>query len=281
MIATASAIKFTGANPVPIEAGPDLMIDTSKIEEAITSKTKAIMPTQLNGRLANMSKIQDISTRYGLDIFEDSAQALGATYKGKHIGSFGKGGCISFYPAKILGCLGDGGAVVCNDPELYEKMKLMRDHGRSDDGSIKMWGFNTRLDNIQAAILNYFFDFYEQTIERRREIAKIYHENLKDISDIVLPPSPFESGHNFDVFQNYEIQANKRDDLKIYLKENGIGTLVQWGGIALHHCEELGMKANLPFTDLLFEKLLMIPLNMTLTNDQVEYICKKIKHFYN
>jgi len=281
MIATASAIKFTGATPVPADIGPDGMMDPSSIENLITKNTRAIMPTQLNGRICHMDPIQEIANRYNLDIYEDSAQALGAKYKGKHIGSFGKGGCISFYPAKILGCLGDGGAVLCNDEEIYKKIRLMRDHGRDEDGSIKLWGFNSRLDNIQAAILIYYFQSYEETIKRRRDIAKIYNENLENINQVRLPPAPDDSGDHYDVFQNYEIQANDRDKLKDFLQKNGIGTLIQWGGIALHHLGELNMKKELPQTDAIFNNLLMLPINLSIKDEDVGYICSKIIEFYD
>ena len=181
MIATASAIAFTGAIPIPVEAGPDHLIDPNSIKKAISSRTKAIIPTQLNGRVSDMDKILDIANEYGLQIYEDSAQALGAKYKGQCAGSFGLGGCISFYPAKTLGCFGDGGMVLTNDDNIYNTIKLMRDHGRGANGNISVWGFNSRLDNLQAAILSFFFQDYDKTINRRRYVADLYHEGLKDI----------------------------------------------------------------------------------------------------
>lgn len=280
MVATASAIKFAGATPIPCEAGNDHLIDVSKIESLITKKTRAIMPTQLNGRVAEMEEILNLSRKYNLEIFEDSAQALGARYKGQHAGTFGSGGCLSFYPAKILGCLGDGGAVICNDMDTFEKLKLLRDHGRAENGDVEFWGYNSRLDNIQAGFLNYYFQTYEETISRRREIADIYFENLKDISQLTLPPSTSDLNH-FDVFQNYEIQAEDRDNLKNYLQENDVGTLIQWGGKAVHQFKKLGFTENLPFTEDLFTKLLMIPINMTITDEEVNFVSNKIQEFYS
>ena len=280
MIATASAIKFTGATPVPVEAGPDHLIDPQSIRSAITSRTKAIMPTQLNGRVAEMDEIIDIAEENGLQIYEDSAQALGAKYKGKCAGSFGLGGCISFYPAKTLGCFGDGGLVLTNDDEIYNKIILMRDHGRGDDGNISIWGYNSRLDNLQAGILNVFFKDYDKTVERRRQIAKLYHENLNTLNNIVLPPPPDENGNHFDIFQNYEIETEKRDELKQYLSNNGIGTLIQWGGKAVHEFRDLGFEQVLPFTEKLMRNSLMLPLNMTVTDEEVAYICDKVYSFY-
>ncbi len=281
MVATASAIKFTGAIPVPIEAGADHLMDTALIEAAITPKTKAIMPTQLNGRVANMDAILAIADKYSLQVYEDSAQALGAKYKGKSAGSFGVGGCISFYPAKVLGCFGDGGAVLTNDKDIYNKIKLMRDHGRGEDGNVSVWGYNSRLDNLQAAILNYFFDDYEAIIQRRRSIANLYDESLRDLVGIVLPPSIDNNPDCFDIFQNYEIEALKRNELKEYLSNKGIGTLIQWGGQAVHEFRDLGFIQLLPFTENIMRTSLLLPLNMSITDDEVDYVCQCIRGFYN
>ena len=281
MVATASAIHYSGAKPIPIEVADDHLIDIDAIENAITDKTRAICPTQLNGRVANMDRIIKISEKYDLQIYEDSAQALGAKFKDQFAGSFGMGGCISFYPAKILGCFGDGGAILCNDSDIANKLRLMRDHGRDEHGDIPIWGFNSRLDNLQAAFLNYFFDDYQNTIDRRRELAELYNSYLKDINEVILPEPPSENTDHFDVFQNYEIQANDRDRLKFFLQEKGIGTLIQWGGVPVHQFKKLGFDQNLPKTDELFEKFLMIPLNLSLSDSDVEYVCSHIREFYS
>jgi len=279
MIATASAIAFTGATPVPVEAGTDHLIDPKSIISAITSKTKAIMPTQLNGRVSNMDIIASIAKEYGLQIYEDSAQALGAKYKDQCAGSFGLGGCISLYPAKTLGCFGDGGVVLTNDEDIFHKIKLMRDHGRGKDGNVSVWGFNSRLDNLQAAILNFFFQSYDKTINRRRNIAELYHKELKDIDDLHLPPTVNSDNDHFDIYQNYEIEIENRDKLKEYLADKGVGTLIQWGGKAVHEFRDLGFKQSLPFTEKMMKNSLMIPLNMMITDDEVKYICKCIRNF--
>lgn len=279
MIATASAIAFTGATPVPVEAGNDHLIDPESIISSITSKTKAIMPTQLNGRVANMDKISSIAKEYGLQIYEDSAQALGAKFKDQYAGSFGLGGCISFYPAKTLGCFGDGGMILTNDEDIFHKVNLMRDHGRDKDGNISVWGFNSRLDNLQAAILNFFFQSYDKTIDRRRNIAELYHKELKDIDELNLPPAVNSNNNHFDTFQNYEIEIENRDELKKYLADKGVGTLIQWGGKAVHQFRDLGFKQSLPFTEKIMRNSLMLPLNMTVSDDEIIYICKCIRSF--
>lgn len=281
MVATASAIHMAGAIPVPVDTGADHLIDPLSIERAITSRTKAILPTQLNGRTCNMDAIQEIADKHNLLIFEDSAQALGSRYKGRHAGTFGVGGCISFYPAKILGCLGDGGAVLCNDFEIYEKIMLLRDHGRNPEtGDVELWGRNSRLDNLQAAFLNLQFMDYNLVISRRREIASIYQECLGDLEQLTLPPAPDSSPEHFDVFQNYELEAEQRDALKMYLAEHGVGTLVQWGGKAVHQFKKLGFTETLPYTERLFERMLMIPLNLSLLDDDVHYVADSIRAFY-
>jgi len=280
MVATASAIHFAGAVPVPVDAGADHLIDAGKIEGAITAKTKAIMPTQLNGRTANMEAILAIAEKHGLQVYEDAAQALGSKFKGRCAGTFGVASCISFYPAKLLGCLGDGGAVLTNDEDVYRKLLLLRDHGRDDDGEIVMWGVNSRLDNLQAAILDYQFKDYENVIVRHRAIAGMYQEKLGDLGALILPPAPDSDPDHFDVYQNYEIESDRRDELKDFLAENGVGTLIQWGGKAVHHFRKLGFTQFLPFTDKLFERILMLPMNMSLSDEDVEYVCDIIGKFY-
>ena len=281
MIATASAIHFAGAIPVPVDVGSDHTIDPDAIAGSITSKTTAIMPTQLNGRTADMSAIQSIAAQHGLDIYEDAAQALGAKFQGQYAGTFGKCACISFYPAKILGCLGDGGLVLTADREIYDKLLLLRDHGRANNGDISLWGFNSRLDNLQAAFLNFQFDNYDQVIKRRREIAAQYQELLKDVDQVHLPPDPDANSDYFDVYQNYEIEAQQRDKLKSFLADNGIGTLIQWGGKAVHQFAKLGFDQVLPYTEKVFTRLLMLPLNMSITDTEVNYVAEKIIAFYH
>jgi dTDP-4-amino-4,6-dideoxygalactose transaminase len=280
MVATASAIFYTGATPIPVEAGYDHLIDVESIGKAITPKTKAIVPTQLNGRTADMDAIRKIADRHNLMILEDAAQGLGSKFKGRCAGTFGEAACISFYPAKNLGCFGDGGAVLTNSEEIYKKLILLRDHGRDNDGEVVLWGFNSRLDNLQAAILHYRFKKYDDIVNRRRTVAGLYRERLKDLDELNLPPGPDNDPDHFDVFQNYEIQADDRDRLKIHLSEKGIGTLLQWGGRPVHQFKKLGFHQSLPKTDRLFQRILMLPMNMSVTDEDVEYISDCIKAFY-
>ena len=280
MVASPASVHFAGGVPVPIDCGPDNLMDPGLIEAAITPKTRAIMPVQLNGRTCDMDRIQEVAGKHGLFIVEDSAQALGSRFKGKMAGTFGKAGVFSFYPAKVLGCMGDGGAVVTDDDKVAERIFLLRDHGRDRDGEVRIWGMNSRLDNLQAAILDLQFREYGKTIARRREIAGRYQERLGDIPHLVLPPAPDSDPDHFDVYQNYELEAERRGELRLFLKENGIGTLVQWGGKAVHQFEKLGFNVSLPVTERFFERCLMLPINMTISDDEVEHVCEKVCDFY-
>lgn len=280
MLATASAIVTAGGTPVPVEIGSDNLIDADAISAAITSRTVGISPTQLNGRTCDMDAIMKIANEKKLAVVEDSAQALGSRFKGQHAGTFGVAGSFSFFPAKVLGCLGDGGGVVTNSSEIFEKLYQLHDHGRDTNGDIKSWGRNSRLDNLQAAILNKRFARYQQVIERRREIAALYQSYLGELEELQLPPAPEQNGNHFDVYQNYELQADNRDELKKFLSENGIGTIIQWGGKGVHQWEGLGFTQKLPKVERFFERTLMLPMNMFISNDDVLHVCHSIKNFY-
>ena len=163
---------------------------------------------------------------------------------------------------------------------MYERIYQMRDHGRSTSGEIVSWGLNSRLDNLQAAFLDLQLKKYDGVMRRRRQIAALYTERLNGLDEIVLPPAPDSDPDHFDIYQNYEIEAERRDELKIYLKERGIGTLIQWGGQAVHQLKALGFTQNLPSTDRLFSRMLMIPMNISLSDDEVHYVCDTIQGFY-
>ena len=280
MVATASGIHFAGGISMPVEAGGDHLMDPGKIENAITERTRAIMPTQLNGRTADMDAIMAIADKHGLSVYEDAAQALGSKFRGRCAGTFGVASCISFYPAKVLGCLGDGGAVLTNDEAVYERLLSLRDHGRDHDDDIVRWGINSRLDNLQAALLDYQLKDYNKIVARRRTIARLYRERLVEVEQLVLPPGPDDDPDHFDVYQNYEIEAEDRNGLKAHLADKNVGTLIQWGGKAVHQFKGLGFEVKLPFTERLFEKMLMIPMNMSLTDEDVAYVCECIADFY-
>lgn len=280
MVASAAAVAHLGARPVPADCGADHLLDPESVEQMMTPRTRAIMPVQLNGRTADMDAILTIAQRHDVLIIEDAAQGLGSRFKGRLAGTFGLAAAFSFFPAKTLGCLGDGGAVVTNDQDIARKVTLLRDHGRDDSGEVRCWGFNSRLDNLQAAILDHQFKDYETVIERRRSLARAYRSALADVREIVLPPGPDDDADHFDVYQNYEIEAERRDELRRYLAEHGVGTLVQWGGKAVHQFTGLGLNVTLSNTERMFKRCLMLPMNLTVTDDDVHYIAAAIRGFF-
>jgi dTDP-4-amino-4,6-dideoxygalactose transaminase len=256
------------------------MLDAESASALVTPRTRAIMPVQLNGRTCNMDAIAKLAARHNLKIVEDAAQGLGSKFKGRYAGTFGVAGTFSFYPAKVLGCFGDGGAVVTNDDAVAERISLLRDHGRNADGMVVAWGLNSRLDNLQAAILDFKFKTFPQDIERRRAIARRYQQALGDVTELALPPGPDEDGDHFDVYQNYELEAERRDELRRYLEEAGVRTIVQWAGTPVHQFKALGFRFELPVTDRFFTRCLMLPMNTALSDDDADYICSRIRRFY-
>ncbi|RJQ20584.1 MAG: DegT/DnrJ/EryC1/StrS family aminotransferase [Nitrospiraceae bacterium] len=279
--ATVEVIKFLGATPVFVDIADDHNMDVRLLESAITPKTKAIVPVQLNGRICtDMDKIVDLAKKYNLLIIEDSAQALGASYRGKGAGTFGLAGCFSFYPAKLLGTFGDAGAIVTDDEGFAEKLMMLRNHGRGKGTDIERWGLNCRIDNLHSAILDYKMTLLQGWINRRREIAGMYNEELSGTGELRLPP-PADGGSHYDVFQNYEIEAEDRDNLVKYLNEMGVEILLPWGGKAVHQFEALGLGGvNLPRTGELFRKVVMLPMYPELSDSQIRYIAGVINDFY-
>lgn len=280
-VATAAAIHHVGAVPVLVDIGDDHLMDVEKLADAVTPRTRAVLPVHLNGRVCEMDAIMKIATEHDLVVVEDAAQALGATFDGTRAGGFGVAGCFSFYPAKLLGALGDAGAVVTSSPELAERLRLLRNHGRLPDGDIAGFSFNCRLDNLQAAVLDLKLTRVPAWIPRRREIARAYDERLRDLPEVVLPPAPEEAGRSFDVFQNYEIEAEDRDRLANHLRAWGIESMLPWGGRGIHQFPRLGLtRFHLARTDLLLRRALMLPMHAELTDDQVPYVADAVRYFY-
>lgn len=284
-IAAAQSIHFAGATPVPVELDEDdWLVSPDAIEAAITPRTRAIMPVHVNGRVCKMDRILDIAARHGLQVFEDSAQAMGAKLDGVGAGAIGRWGTYSFYPSKTLGCFGDAGALVTNDPEIYERVRAMRNHGANREKSIPVdtdiWGTNCRLDNAHAAILNYKLGYYDEAIARRREIAQRYHDALKHVKGARLPPPPDADPRYFDIYQNYEFCHPQRDALRKHLAVHDIGTIVQWGGFGIHQLTNLGIARDLPKTDRFFRESLLLPLNHILTEEQVDHVVATLGAFF-
>lgn len=280
-IASVYPIKALGATPVLVECGDDHLMDAKAAEAAVTERTTAIVPVHLNGRCCDMDAIQKIATRHGLAIVEDAAQGLGAKFRDRFAGTFGVAGTFSFYPAKSLGCFGDGGALVTNDDKVAEQVELWRDHGRNKEGIVVDWGTNCRLDNVHAAVLNFKLKKFDASVARRREIAGTYDRRLRKIDGLILPPAPGASPDHFDTFQNYEMQSLRRDELRAYLENHGVRTLLQWGGHAVHQFKNLGFNVSLPKTTLMTSRFIMLPMNTSLVDDDVNYICDVIEQFHN
>lgn len=279
-VATVADIVHCGATPILVDVGDDHNMNIDLIEEAITPRTKAIMPVHLNGRVCDMGKLMKIASQHNLLVIEDAAQALGATFDGKKAGSFGVAGCFSFYPAKSLGAAGDAGIIVTDSEEIAEQARLYRDHGRETKEDTALFGYNSRLDNLQAAILNVKFKYLPQWIERRRELANIYQQGLCDLPYLRLPPPPESDDRYFDTYQNYVIRAQDRDKLFAYLAESGIETLISWPK-PMHHQKALNLSHfHLPMTEQLSREVLSLPMNTELTNDQVELVIDSVRRFY-
>ncbi|MDD5697545.1 MAG: DegT/DnrJ/EryC1/StrS family aminotransferase [Victivallaceae bacterium] len=280
-IATAAAVHFTGATPVLVDCGEDRLIDPVAVENAVTSRTRAVMPTHLNGRTCNMDRLQAVAAKHGLIIIEDAAQALGSKFKGRSAGTFGFAGSVSLYPAKVLGCFGDGGVLFTNAEKTYEQLLKLHDHGRDENGMVVTWGVNSRLDTLQAAVLLPKLKNFPNEIIRRRKLAQLYTDNLKDVPELRLPPAPDADNDHFDIYQNYELEAENRDELRQYLKNNGVGSIIQWGGTPVHKFTGLGLPGKcLPVVEEFFRKCFLLPMNTSLSDDDVYYICEIIRKFY-
>ena len=282
-VATAAAVHYVGAVIKIADISYDKLIDIYSIESLISERTKCIMPVHVNGRICNMGAILKVVEKHNLILIEDAAQAYGAKYKGKSAGTFGLGGGISFYPAKVLGCFGDGGGVITNDSKISNSIRLLRDHGRDDNGNVISWGFNSRLDNLQAAILNHKLISYPKEIDRRRQIAHQYYIGLKEISGITYLPYFPNEVDNYDIYQNFEICCKDRNQLAKYLQNNNIKTIIQWAGMPIHKSGLLGTSSStieLTKTNNFFEECLLLPMNPYLTNLEIDYVIKTIKEFY-
>jgi len=279
-MATMAVIHQVGATPVLVDVGDDHNMNVDLVESAITPRTKAIMPVHLNGRLVQMDRLMEIAKKHKLLVIEDTAQALGGAYLGGRGGAWGLAGAFSFYPAKLLGAYGDAGAVVTSDPELAARLRELRDHGRISKTGFSGWGWNCRLDNLQAAILDLKLKKVTEWIGQRRRLAAIYDEELADIGAVKRPPAP-DGGAFFDIYQNYVIEADRRDQLQDHLTKKGIETLVSPGPVP-NHKQPVGLDHfSLPRTEELCARVLSLPLNNELDEEQVLEVAGAIKDFYS
>jgi len=279
-LASASSVVLAGATPVFADVRADFNLDPEKTEKAITAKTKAIIVVHLTGRPAPIDELKAIALKHNLHLIEDCAQAIGALYNGKPVGSFGTTGCFSLHPLKNLAACGDGGVITTNDEKIYKHLLLARNHGLKNRDECSFWSYNSRLDNIQAAILNVKLKELEKWTARRREIAGMYQSRLKGL-DLILP---VDSEKEKAVYHTFIIQSKKRDALQKFLSEQGVDTKVHYP-IAIHQQEaarELGYrKGDFPVTERQTETILSLPIFPELTNEQVNYVADCIHEFYS
>lgn len=278
-IATALAVTYVGATPVFVE--PDIRtfnIDPSRIEEAITEKTKAIMPVHLYGQPCDMDPIMEIAKKYGLFVVEDCAQAHGATYKGKVIGSFGDAAGFSFYPGKNLGALGDAGATVTNDEELAKKVRALGNYGSDYKYHHIYKGNNSRLDELQAAFLAAKLPHLNRMNEERRRIAQKYIDGIKN-EEVILPYIPEYANPVWHIFG---IRCKRRDELEKFLNDAGIGTNKHYPiSMHLQECyKDLGFKeGDFPIAEEISSTQLSIPMYYGMTDEEVQYVIDKVNEF--
>ncbi len=300
-IASISCVYLAQATPVLLDVGQDFNMDVKLIEKALTPKTTAIEPVHLNGRLCDMEVIMDIAKRKGLLVVEDAAQALGASLRLsdgtiKKAGSFGNAGCFSLYWAKALGGWGNNGMLVTNDDTVAQKARLMRYNGEDRERRHFYYhGHNLLMDNLHAALLNVKMKYFPEWLTRRKEIAELYREGLFSVSQVQTPH--FADDRFSDIYTNYVIRAERRDELKKYLDEQGIETLVSWPvptytepvftdpNLNREHTTPLlisstGMVSALPETEKICKEVISLPIYPELTNEDISSVVHSIQAFY-
>jgi dTDP-4-amino-4,6-dideoxygalactose transaminase len=282
--ATGGAIARAGATPVYVDIDPiTFNIDPSEIEKAITDKTKAIIPVHLYGQMADMTRIAEIAKKHNLVVIEDAAQAIGSKHNGKSVGELGTTATYSFFPTKNLGAYGDGGMIVTNDDEIAENCRVIRVHGSKPKYYHHVLGYNSRLDELQAAVLNVKFPHLDKWGQLRRERAETYTSLLKEmVGEHVTTPVEVEG--NYHVFHQYTIRVEKRDELQEFLKEQGVATMIYYP-LPLHVqpvFKDLGYKeGDFPVADKAAKEALSLPMFPELKEEQQVYVVKKIAEFFN
>lgn len=278
-IATALCVSYAGATPVFVDVENDTYnIDPKAFERAITPRTKAVIPVHLYGQAADMTEIIAIAKRHNIKIIEDAAQAHGAKYQGKKIGSLGDVACFSFYPTKSLGAFGDAGMIVTNDPKINEKALMLRDYGRQGRYEHKIKGYNSRLDTVQAVVLAAKLKHLDQWNQMRAQNAAYYNESLQNFKGITTPKLKSDRTH---VYQTYAIRVKaKRDQIMEALKSKGISSLIHYP-IPLHlqeaYKELNGHRGDFPVAEALADEVLSIPMFPHMTRQQIDVVCAALK----
>ena len=278
-LASASSIYLAGATPVFADVREDFNIDPEQIRKVISPNTKAIIPVHLTGRPADIDAILAIAKEHHLAVIEDCAQAVYAEYKDKPVGSFGNLGCFSLHPLKNLSACGDGGVITTNNEDLYQKLLKARNHGLRNRNECEFWSYNSRLDNLHAAMLNIKLNKLSGWTARRREIASYYYERLSVLDMVVPTDKSFEKA----VYHTFIIQTARRDELKNFLSKKGIDTKIHYP-IPIHlqdAAKYLGYrKGDFPVTENQTGTILSLPVFPELSDNQVEYVAATINNFF-
>ncbi len=280
-IATTGSITHVGAKPVFSEVLKNGLLDPDKLVSKITSKTKAIMPVHWSGKICDMEKIIEICDNHKLVLIEDSAQAMGAYYKGKHSGTFGLSAAFSCHPLKNFNALGDGGFLLTDDDEIARKVRLYRNHGIESRDHITMFGVNSRLDTLNAEVLGFRLQRLKSIITRRQKNANLYRKLIE--TDFVSLPEESADNRTSDAYVMFLAQVRNRDELKNYLAENNIETMVYYGTPL--HLQKASLrfghkKGDFPVAEEVCDNVLALPINQYLTEDQIGFVAEKINQFY-
>ncbi|NLY90219.1 MAG: DegT/DnrJ/EryC1/StrS family aminotransferase [Firmicutes bacterium] len=275
--ATAEAISLVGATPVFVDIDPRTFnLDPQEVAQAVTPRTKGLLPVHLYGQAANMEPLMELAEKHHLKVIEDTAQAFGGDYQGKKLGTIGHVGCFSFYPTKILGAYGDGGLIVTDDDEIAETARTLRAHGAKQNYYNETIGYNSRLDALQAAILSVKLPYIDQWISGRREAAQYYNELLKDTPEIVLP---YEAPYTKHVYNQYTIRVSngKREQLHRQLQAAGIGTMIYYP-VPLHKLPVYaGTTPRLRVAEQYAQEVLSLPIWPQMEKELQETVAEKIK----
>lgn len=280
-IATAGAIVATGARPLFVDVAMDYNMDVSLIEAAITPRTKAILPVHLTGNPSDMPAIMAIAKKHGLSVIEDAAQSVGASINDQRVGAFGDMGCFSLHPLKNLNGCGDGGMITTNSKSLCEEVKLLRNHGLKNRDEIACFGFNSRLDSIQAAVANYTLSKLESIISKRIKLATLYDSLLKGASEYITIPSRLP--HVRQVYHTYVIRVKNRSGLIAYLTNHQIETKIHYP-IPIHlqgPALQFGhVRGDFPECEVQAKEIISLPIHQQLSEEDVSYIATTIRGFY-
>ncbi len=284
-VATCSAVVNVGAKPILVDVEKDFNIACDKIEEVITPKTKGIIPVHLSGYMADMVRVMEIAEKYHIVVVEDACQSLGSsmedsrTGERKMAGAWGLTGCWSFYPFKILGGYGDGGAITTNDPEVALFAMRMRYNGEDrETGEYHGHGFTCLLDNMQAAFLDVKLRYLRRWIVRRKAIAERYRQALSDLPDLLLPH--YDDPRRDHVYQNYTLRSSLGNDFSEFMKANGVEVLTQFRKPYYRHEALMLEDRGFPETEALSREVCSLPMNVEITDEEIEYVISVVRRFY-